>query len=67
MIIYFFNKDDYSFEVNNYNLLVIDYLAYVTNRQYEMYVSTVYLNTEYFQKVRINIVNTTKIPIASIE
>ncbi len=42
-------------------------LPYVPNRQYEIYVSTIYYDIEYYQKVVINIENTTQIPVALIE
>ena len=56
------------FESNN-NLLTLNAgsLKYVQNRQYEILVSTIYLNTEYYQKVRINIMNMEKLPKALIE
>ena len=42
-------------------------LSYVPNRQYEIYVSTIYLNTGYYQKVIIDIENTNTMPSAIIE
>jgi hypothetical protein len=42
-------------------------LLYVPNRQYEIYVSTVYYNIEYYQKVLINILPPPKLPILIIK
>jgi hypothetical protein len=41
-------------------------LLYVPNRQYEIYVSTVFYNIEYYQKVLINILPPPKLPIPII-
>lgn len=42
-------------------------LFYVPNRQYEIYVSTVYLNVEYYQKVIINIKKPPILPIPNMK
>ena len=62
-------KADFSFEFNNLNLLTLNAgsLPHVPKRQYEIYVSTIYYGIEYYQKVVINIENTTQIPVALIE
>jgi hypothetical protein len=67
--IYLKLQGDYTFPYNNYNLLSLNAgsLPFVPKRQYEIYVSTVYFNIKYYQKVVINIQNTTQIPIALIK
>ena len=67
--IYAFNLGGFSFQFNNFNLLTLNAgsLPYVPNRQYEIYVSTFYYDIEYYQKVVINIENTTQVPVALIE
>ncbi len=62
-------KGHFSFEFDNLNLLTLNAgsLPYAPNRQYEIYVSTIYYGIEYYQKVVINIENTTQIPVALIE
>ncbi len=67
--IYVFNLGGFSFQFNNFNLLTLNAgsLPYVPNRQYEIHVSTIYYDIEYYQKVVINIENTTQVPVALIE
>jgi hypothetical protein len=62
------NKDDYSFDFNN-NRLTINggSLGYVTNRNYEILVSTFNNGIEYTQKVQITIENIDQLPLISIE
>ena len=61
-------KGDFIFQYN-YNKLTLKAgsLSYVPNRQYQIYVSTFYLDTEYYQNVIIDIENTNTMPIAIIE
>jgi len=61
------NKDDFYFQYNN-NLLTLNAgsLPCVSNRQYEIFVSTIYMNVQYYQNVIIDIVNSTQ-PVALIE
>ena len=70
LLIYFIFKfqDDYSFEFSN-NILKLNggTLKYVPNRKYEIYVSTLYMNREYSQKIQITIEVPPIIPIASLE
>ena len=49
-------SDSYSFDTTN-NLLTIksNALKFITNRQYEIFATTQYLGSEYYQKIRINI------------
>ena len=53
---------------STYNLLTLSSgsLLYVLNRQYQIYVSTVYNNIEYYQKVLINILPPPTLPIPLI-
>ena len=53
---------------STYNLLTLSCgsLVYVLNRQYQIYVSTVYNNIEYYQKVLINILPPPTLPIPLI-
>ena len=53
---------------STYNLLTLSSgsLVYVLNRQYQIYVSTVYNNIEYYQKVLINILPPPTLPIPLI-
>ena len=61
------NKDDYSFDTTGKIFYInAGALKYVSKRQYEFYVATTYMNTEYYQKVRINIANVYQVPIALI-
>ena len=41
-------------------------LKYISNTQYEILVSTIYMNNEYTQKVQITIENIDDLPIVSI-
>ena len=63
-----FNSSDKYFYDPSFNLLTLSAgsLSYVPNRQYEIYVTTTYLNVEYYQKVRINIEPSPELPIVSI-
>jgi hypothetical protein len=69
-LIYIFFKfqDDYSFEFSN-NILKLTggSLKYVANRKYEIYVSTLFKNREYSQKIQITIEVPPIIPIAALE
>ena len=53
---------------STYNRLTLSAgaLLYVPNRQYQIYVSTVYYNIEYYQKVTINILPPPVLPIPVI-
>jgi hypothetical protein len=61
-------KADYLFDFNN-NVFIINggTLKYVANRQYEIKVSTTYMNVEYTQKVQITIENTSDLPVVTLE
>ena len=50
----------------NLNLLKLK-AVYVLNRQYEILVTTLYFNVEYYQKVRITIQNAYQLPFPLIE
>ena len=59
-----FNSSDNYYYDSSLNLLTLraSSLSYVPNRQYEIYVTTTYLNVEYYQKVRINVINSHDVP-----
>ena len=60
--------DSYSFASSG-NMLTLSAgsLEYLPNRQYEILVSTIYLNIEYTQKVRITIENIDQLPISILK
>lgn len=51
---------------NNILTLIGGSMPYVANRQYQIYVSTIYYSTEYYQKVTINILPPPVLPIPLI-
>lgn len=63
----FFFQDDYSFDSDGVLTVKQGSLRYSPNRQYEIRVSVVYRQVEYYQKVRINIQNINDTPIIAIE
>ena len=55
-------------DFNNYVLTINGgALKYVANRQYEILVSTTYMNVEYTQKVQITIENTSDLSVVTLE
>ena len=61
-------KDGYFFDSTKMLLtLNAGSLQLVSNRQYEIRISTVYFDTEYYQKVRITIDNIQQVPISIIK
>jgi hypothetical protein len=59
--------DDFFFDSSkNHLTLFSGSLSYVPNRQYEIYVSTIHLSIEYYQKVIINIQASAQAPIPVI-
>ena len=61
--------DLYEFDFGNLNYLTLlsGSLKYVPNRQYEILVSTMYLNVEYSQRVRITIEDVALLPTALVK
>ena len=59
-------KGDYQFDTS-YNLMNIKGGSLVFTKQYEIWVSTIYLNVKYSQKVIINRLNFDLVPVVSIE
>ena len=55
-----------TFKKLSLNLLKLK-AVYVLNRQYEILVTTLYFNVEYYQKVRITIQNAYQLPFPLIE
>lgn len=59
-------KDDFQFDPT-YNLFKIKGGSWLPYTQYEILVTTNYLNQEYSQKVKINIVSNDQLPLVQIE
>lgn len=60
------HKDDFQFYSKN-NLMKIKGGALFPSKQYEIWVSTIYMNLVYSQKVRITILNFDILPVVLIE
>ena len=60
-----FHLDSFKFDSTNNKMTIPGgSWSYVSKRQYEIYVSTWYLNNEYYQKVLINIEQPPELPIS---
>jgi hypothetical protein len=60
-------KDDFFFESDGVLTLKQGSLRYLQNIKYEIKVSTLYRQIEYYQKVRVNIENVNEISVHLIE